>query len=82
MGPEQERVEVWEPLRTRLVRDRVHVRPLIETDAARVTVPVNPLTGETVIVELPVLPEVTATLVGFAVTEKSVLVTLYSTAVE
>lgn len=81
-GPEQERLEVWEPPRRRLVGDILHARPLGETDDARVTVPVNPLTGETVIVEMPVSPGLTATLVGFAVTEKSVLDTTYATVVE
>ncbi len=75
-------MEVWEPPRTRLVGDRPHARPPGEADEARVTVPVNPLTGETVIVEVPVLPALTATLVGFAVTEKSVLATVYVTVAE
>ncbi len=75
-------MEIWETPRTRLEGDRLHPRPLGEADEARVTVPVNPLTGETVIVEVPVLPALTATLVGFAVREKSVLDTVYATVAE
>ncbi len=40
----------------------------------RATVPVNPLTGATVMVEVAAVPALTATLVGLAVTEKSVTV--------
>lgn len=78
----QERVEVWEAPRAKLVGDRLHERPPGDADAARVTVPGNPLTGETVIVETPVLPEITETLVGLALTEKSVLDAVYATFVE
>ncbi len=49
----------------------VHVRPAGETVEVSVTVPVNPLIGATVIVEVPVAPARTVTLVGDAVTEKS-----------
>ena len=40
----------------------------------RATVPVNPWRGATVIVEVPVAPASTVTLVGLAVTEKSRIV--------
>ncbi len=49
----------------------VHVRPLEGvTVAVRVTVPVNPLMGDTVIVEVPAMPAVVVTLVGLTVTVK------------
>ena len=38
---------------------------------ARLTVPVNPLSGVIVIVEVPAEPALTVTLVGLAVIEKS-----------
>jgi len=57
-----------------LVGDRVHVRPAGETDDVRPTVPVNPWRGATVIVEIPVAPAFAVTLVGLAVTVKSVIV--------
>ena len=38
----------------------------------RVTVPVNPLTGATVIVDVPVAPTLTVMVVGLAVMVKSV----------
>ena len=47
------------------------MRPAGETVDDRVTVPANPLTGATVIVEVPVAPALTVTLVGLAVTVKS-----------
>ncbi len=67
----QERVEVPEPPVT-LVGDRVQVRPVAgDTEAVRATVPVNPLTGAIVIVEVPVPPTVMLTLVGLALIVKS-----------
>jgi len=54
-----------------LVGDRAHTKPGGETDEVRATVPVNPLTGATVIVEVAVEPAFTVTLVGLAVTVKS-----------
>jgi hypothetical protein len=51
-----------------LVGLRVHVKPAGETVDARATVPVNPLTGATVIVEVAVAPARALTLVGLAVT--------------
>ncbi len=60
-----------------LVGDSVHVRPAGETAEVRATVPVNPFTGATVIVDVPATPTFTVTLVGEAVTLKSV--TMYVT---
>jgi hypothetical protein len=55
---------------------RVHVNPAGETAEIRATVPVNPLIGATVIVEVPAAPARTVTAVGDAVTEKSGVATL------
>ncbi len=71
---EQESVEVWDAPRTMLLGVRVQVRPAGETDEVSATVPVNPLTGATVIVEVPAIPALTVTLVGDAATVKSVTV--------
>ena len=51
-----------------LVGLREQVKPAGETEDVKATVPVNPLTGATVIVEVPVAPAKTVTLVGLAVT--------------
>lgn len=51
-----------------LVGDRVHVSPAGEIVDASATVPVNPLTGATVIVDVAVAPARALTLVGLAVT--------------
>ena len=51
-----------------LVVDSVHVRPAGETVDTSPTVPVNPLTGATVIVEVAVAPARALTAVGLAVT--------------
>ena len=51
---------------------RVQVNPAGLTDDVRATVPVNPFTGATVIVEVPEAPALTVTLVGAAATVKSV----------
>ncbi len=51
---------------------RVHVSPAGETADVRATVPVNPLTGATVIVEMAAVPTVVVTAVGLAATVKSV----------
>lgn len=58
---------------------RVQVRPAGETELVRVTVPVKPFTGATVIVEVPETPALTVTLVGLAVTVKSGTATVYVT---
>jgi hypothetical protein len=59
-----------------LVGDRVHVRPAGVTVVPRATVPVNPFTGETVIVEAAAAPARALTLVGLAAIVKSVTVTV------
>ena len=67
---EQDRVEAPEPP-VMLVEDKVHDRLVELVVTARVTVPVKPFTGATVIVEVPVTPAFTVTLVVLAVTVKS-----------
>ena len=58
-----------------LVGLREHVRPVEgETAAVNATVPVKPLTGATVIVDVAVPPTNVLALVGLAVTVKSVTV--------
>jgi len=69
--PEQDRVEVWEAPKTMLPGLSAQVRPAGETVEERATVPVNPFTGATVIVEVAVAPARALTLVGLAVTVKS-----------
>ena len=59
-----------------LVGLNVQVRPAGETAEVRATVPVNPWTGATVIVEVAVAPATTVALVGLAVTVKSFTVTV------
>lgn len=55
--------------RVMLVGDSVHDRPLAgETEEVRPTVPVKPLCEVTVMVEVPVSPARTVTVVGLAVT--------------
>jgi hypothetical protein len=68
-------VEVWDAPRVMLVGDRLQVSPVAgETDDVRVTIPVYPLSGATVIVDVPATPALTVTLVGDAVTVKSMTV--------
>jgi hypothetical protein len=56
---------------------RVHVNPVAgEIEDVRATVPVNPLTGATVMVEIAAVPAVVVTAVGAAVTVKSITVTV------
>ena len=70
----QESVDVPEPPVTE-AGVRVQVRPVAgETEDVSATVPVNPLTGATVMVEVPATPTLTATLVGLALMVKSVIV--------
>jgi len=69
---EHDRVDVWLAPRVMLVGLNVHVSPAGETDDVSATVPVKPFTGATVIVEVPATPAFTVTLVGDAVTVKSV----------
>jgi hypothetical protein len=56
---------------TMLVGVRVQTRFVESVVAARVTVPANPFSGETVMVELAVTPALTVILVGLAVAVKS-----------
>ena len=52
------------------------MRPAGATEEVRATVPVNPFTGATVMVEVAATPALTATVVGLAVTVKSVMLTV------
>jgi hypothetical protein len=74
VAEEHERVEVWEAPRTMLVGLRVQVRPAGETADVRATVPVNPLTGATVIVDVPTALTFIVIVVGLAAIVKSVTV--------
>ncbi|TLZ67184.1 MAG: hypothetical protein E6K12_04015 [Methanobacteriota archaeon] len=67
---EHESVELPEPP-AMLVEDRVHDRLVEFVVTANVTVPVNPLTGATVMMAVPATPALTVTLVVLAVTVKS-----------
>lgn len=63
-------MEVPEP--TTLVGVRVQVRPVLgDRVEARATVPANPFSAVTVIVEVPLAPARTVTLVGLATIVKS-----------
>jgi len=53
----------------------VQVKPAGETEEVSATVPVNPWSGATVIVEAAAVPEVVVTDVGLAVRVKSLTVT-------
>ena len=55
---------------------RLQPRPEGETVEARVTVPANPFTGETVAVEFAWVPKLTLAFVGLADMAKSVTVTV------
>jgi hypothetical protein len=57
-----------------LVGLSVHVRPAGETAEVNATVPTNPFTGATVMVDVAVAPASAETLVGLAVTVKSWIV--------
>lgn len=59
-----------------LVGLRVQVRPAGETADVSATVPVNPFSGATVIVDVAVAPARALTFVGLAVIVKSVTVTV------
>jgi hypothetical protein len=50
---------------------RLHERLIELVVTARVTIPVKPFSGDTVIVELPVAPTFKVTLAGLAEREKS-----------
>ncbi len=68
----QDRVEVCEAPKTILAGVRVQVGPAGETADVSATVPLKPLTGATVIVDVAAVPAVKLTVVGDAVTVKSV----------
>jgi hypothetical protein len=55
---------------------KVQVKPAGETELVSAIVPVNPLTGATVIVEVAAVPAIVVTAVGLAVTVKSVTMTV------
>jgi hypothetical protein len=58
-----------------LAGESVHVRPVAgDTELVNVTVPVNPWSGATVMVEVEAVPAVVVTEVGLAVTLKSLTV--------
>ncbi len=60
-----------------LVGLRLHVAPPNgETEEVRLTVPVKPFTGVSVIVDVTVVPLVLLIVVGFADTVKSLMVTV------
>jgi hypothetical protein len=66
----QDRVEVPDPP-VILVEERVHDR-LVEFEVtARVTIPVKPFIGATLMLEVRMAPAFTVTLVGLALTLKS-----------
>jgi hypothetical protein len=70
--PEQERLEVPEVPSVTLVGVDVQAKPVLgDTVADRLTVPVNPFTAATVMVEVPLEPATNATEVGLAATVKS-----------
>jgi hypothetical protein len=71
MVEEQDRVEVWLAPRVMLEGFRLQVIPADETEDVSVTVPVNPLIGVTVIVEVPVVLATAVMVNGLAVIEKS-----------
>jgi len=54
----------------------VHVSPAGETLEVNATVPVNPFTGATVMVEVAAVPTLTLAVVGLAATVKSVTITV------
>jgi hypothetical protein len=74
--PLHETVNVCEAPKTILVVEIVHVNPTDEILDPRLMVPVYPLTGATVIVDVAVVPALTLILVGLAVTVKSCIVTV------
>ena len=63
-----ERVEVCEVPKARLVGLSEHARPDGITDEPKVTVPVKPLTGATVVVDWADDPALAEVVVGLAVT--------------
>jgi len=76
VAEEHDRVDVWDAPSTMLVGLRAQVNPAGETELVSATVPVNPFTGATVIVDVAAVPRVVVTAVGLAATVKSVTVTV------
>ncbi len=76
MAEEHDSVEVWLAPSTILFGVRVQVSPAGLTEEVRATVPVNPFTGATVIVEVAAVLATVVTAVGLAVTLKSVMATV------
>jgi hypothetical protein len=74
--PLQSSVEVWLGPSTILVKFSAQVRPAGEADDARLTVPVKPLRGATVMVEDPNVPAVVVMATGLGAMEKSGAATL------
>jgi len=72
----QDSIEICEKPSDMLDGVRVQPRPEGETVEARVTVPANASTGETVTVEFAWVPKLTLALVGLSDMEKSVTVTV------
>jgi hypothetical protein len=73
--PEQDNVEVPDVPRATLVGVIAQVRPVAgDTVTARFTVPVKPWTEVTVIVDVPLAPARTVTLVKLAENVKSLIV--------
>lgn len=72
----QDRADVCDAPSVILFGVRVQVNPDGLVDDVRVTVPVKPLTGATVIVEVAAVPTLTVVLVGVAETVKSVTTTV------
>ena len=69
---EQDSIEVWLAPRTMLAGVRVQVKPAGDTELVSATVPVKPLSGAIVIVDVAAVPAVVVIEVGLAVTLKSV----------
>jgi len=65
-----DRIEFPEPP-VMVVGDRVHAMLVELAVIVRVTVPINPFSDDTVMVELPATPALTVTVVGLADTVKS-----------
>ena len=68
---EHDSVEVWLAPRVMLEGFRLQVIPVGETEEVSVTVPVNPLIGVIVIVEVLAVLAITVTANGLPVIEKS-----------
>ena len=70
--PVHDNVEVWDAPKTILAGVSVHAKPVDgEIELVSATVPVNPLSGATVMVEVVAVPAIAVTAVGLALTLKS-----------